>query len=142
MNIYPGYERWSTLDLLTGLIYGEGRSEVSAAKVGMGLTVRTRVLYPRWWGTDYRSVILCDKQFTCWEDHNVLEIKKAYAKHDTEWLGCWSIANNIIKGITDDAIGKPTHYHTTDCSPNWTQSMIKLCQIGKTIFYHDPSVRK
>ena len=52
-------ETLSEVTLLAGTIFGEADDQEYAGKVGVGLTVATRVKYPRWWGRNWRQVILC-----------------------------------------------------------------------------------
>lgn len=137
MNIIAGYDTWSEIDILTGTIYGEASDQPAAGKIGVGMTVRTRVLYPRWWGHNWREVALCDGQFDCWKDHNRERIEKGYRQKDHTWEVCNGIAKDVYSGQILDIIGGPTHYHKDDIFPYWGPSMTRLIQIGRHIFYRE-----
>ena len=136
---------WSELDLLTGLIFGEARSESWSGKIGVGLTVQTRVSHPgHWnWGHNWREVILCPLQFSCFNqaDPNLRALVTAQKIRDATWLECTMIAEQIYLGHVKDFVGQPTHYHRFDCSPGWNAKMSTLKKltflgtIGKHRFY-------
>ena len=140
VNLIAGYESWSEIDLLTGTIYGEASDQPTAGKIGIGMTIRTRVIYPRWWGHNWREVILLDKQFTCWQDHNRERIEKGFREKDPAWRICSGIAQDVYTGKILDTIGGPTNYHKDDTSPKWAAKMVRLAKIGRHIFYRDRSL--
>jgi N-acetylmuramoyl-L-alanine amidase len=140
MSLIAGYETWSELELLTGLIIGEARGEGMAGRIGVALTARTRAKKPCWWGKNLREVILMDRQFSCWQDHNADVIRSIREQHGTSWKNFERIAMDVYSGITIDCIGKPTHYHTINCNPKWAGQLKYLTTIGKHKFYHDPRI--
>jgi len=77
VKIITGYDTWSELELLTGVIIGETRGESTAGMIGVGITARTRTEHPGWWGRNWREVLLCDKQFSCWADLNAKVINES-----------------------------------------------------------------
>lgn len=142
MKLVQGFETWSELDILTGTIFGEARGEPTDGKIGVGLTVKTRVEHPGWWGRNWREVCLADRQFSCWADHNKDAIVEARNINSKLWKICRSVAVDIYLGIVTNGLGKPTHYHATSVAPQWTKRLVRLAQIGNHIFYHDPSIDK
>jgi len=130
-----GFESWSELDLVTGVLIGEARGETRQGREGVALTVKTRVEEPCWWGWNWREVVLCDKQFSCWEDQNVNSIIESRHKQDALWLACRQIAIDAYLGNIKDFIGRPTHYHANYVSPSWASKLTKLMQVGRHIFY-------
>ena len=142
MHIIKGYEKWSEVEILTGLIIGEARGEPIQGKVAVAITVKTRHDNPGWWGRNWREVILKPDQFSCWNDHNAVVIREAYNLKNSLWQGCLTIATNVYLGQMPDTIGKPTHYHTVDDHPEWDKNLIFLKQIGTQNFYHDPEIDK
>lgn len=132
---------WSEIDLLTGLIYGEARSETWSGKVGVGLTVQTRVSKPGFWnwGTNWRGVILAPKQFSCFNqsDPNLKALIGAKKIKGSAWRECAMVAEHIYLGRVVDFVGKPTHYHTTalDPAPAWASKIRSLGVIGNHRFY-------
>lgn len=127
----------SELDLLTCLIYGEARGESWAGKCGVALTVQTRVEHPgHWnWGENWREVILCPKQFSCFDDHNLSDMLKAYAARSVMWAECFSIAEKVYAGTMISYIGSPTHYHAMSVHPSWTSKLTFLSDVGNHKFY-------
>jgi spore germination cell wall hydrolase CwlJ-like protein len=141
VNLIAGFEAWSEIELLTGTIYGEASGETTAGKIGVGMTIRTRALNPCWWGHNWREVILLDKQFTCWADHNRARIRKGLADQDPAWKICSRVARDIYAGNIVDKIGGPTNYHEEGILPRWTRKMKRLAHIGAHIFYRDLTVQ-
>ena len=135
MKIAPGYETWSELELLTGVIVGEASGEPTAGRIGVAITVHSRVNQPCWWGRNWREVILCDKQFSCWDDHNADRIISARKENGPLWQACREIAIETYLNRIDDHIGQPTHYHATSITPPWAKKLTRLTQIGHHIFY-------
>lgn len=138
VKIYPGYENWSELDLLTALILGEAGGEIKAGQVGVALTVKTRHNNPGWWGRNWREVMLCLNQFDCWMDEHD-RILASYTQHTKEWIDCAVVAQGVYTGTTQDYLGSPTHYHEEHVHPDWAPKMKFLGQIGHHLFYRDLS---
>lgn len=135
VRLYPGYEKWSELDLLTGVIIGEARGENHEGRVGVGIVVRNRVASPGWWGRNWREVILCRHQFSCWADHNAAEIHDERRNQTALWAQVREIAADVYLGHIVDRLGGPTHYHAVGVSPSWAVGMINLGRIGGHVFY-------
>lgn len=127
---------WSELELLAGTIYGEARNQSFAGKVGVGLTIRNRVSLPRWWGRNWRQVILKPKQFSCFNpnDSNFPEIVAAKKRNGLHWQECMMIAEKIYLGHIADFVGAD-HYHRIDCYPRWRHKLQYLVTIGDHKFY-------
>jgi len=130
---------WSEIDLLTGLIFGESRSETWSGKVGVGLTVQTRVAHPGFWkwGRNWREVILSPEQFSCFNqtDSNLPAIIKGKQINDAVWQECRIVAEHIYLGRMKDFVGEPTHYHTLQIKPSWAKDLKFLGSIGNHKFY-------
>lgn len=139
MKIIEGYETWNEIDLLTGMIIGEARGESLDGQVGVALTAKTRADHPRWWGRNFREVILCKYQFSCWMDSNADVIKKAYKDKGQLWKDALRIAEAVYLRNTVDFVGMPTHYHTISILPDWAANMKRLAKVGNHIFYRDLS---
>jgi len=137
MKIVPGFENWSELDLLTGCIVGEASGEPTDGQVAVALVIRTRVEHPRWWGRNWREVILADKQFSCWQDHNAYRIIQARHSRTPAWTKAALIAHDVYIGLTQDFLDRATHYHAHDITPKWAGKMTRLDRIGDHVFYRD-----
>jgi len=135
-------DTWSEIELLTGLIIGEAADQPWAGKVGVGLTVQTRVDHPgHWhWGRNWREVILASRQFSCFENQkNLARIRRVRKKQTDSWKECAIIAEAIYHRRIDNHIGTPTHYHRYDCDPTWDDDpniMKYLGKIGDHLFYN------
>lgn len=143
VKIYSGYEDWSDLDILTAVILGEAGGEKRAGQVSVGLTVRTRVKNPAWWGGTWREVMLGRSQFSCWMFEKV-RIADAKASQTTEWKDCRSVAGLFLpeesgKPEVSDFLGNPTHYHAKGIYPSWPMKdgMKFLGQVGGHLFFSD-----
>jgi len=139
LKLNPGYETWSELDLLAGVVVGEARGESYAGRLGVALTVKGRVDNPRWWGRNWREVILRTKQFSCWDDHNAATICQERAKNSIIWKDCRSVAIDVYLGLVEDRLGGPTHYHAKSIKPKWAKGMTCIGQVGGHVFYRDLS---
>jgi len=134
------FQTWSELDLLTGVIFGEARGEDWNAKVGVGLTIRTRAEHPgHWgWGLNYRAIILRPKQFSCFNqgDPNLMKIIEA-DRASTVWQECRMVAEAIYLGRIVDFVGGPTHYHSASMKrlPRWAKKIKRIGRFGGLIFY-------
>ena len=146
MKIIEGYETWSELDLLTGVIIGEARGESTAGMIGVGLTVKTRAENPKWWGRNWREVILRCKersdgklifQFSCWQDLNANVIRECYRQRNALWKTVRAIALSVYSGDLTDTLGGPTHYHAATVFPDWASGMERLSAVGNHIFYRE-----
>lgn len=129
---------WSEVQLLAGCIYGEARSEPWAGKMGVGLTVRNRVLNPGFWnwGKNWREVLLRSRQFSCFNpgNPNLPRMVKAKKRNDLLWQKCMMIAEKIYLGHIEDFVGAD-HYHRIDCYPQWRHKLEYLLTIGDHKFY-------
>lgn len=144
MKLIEGFETWSELDILTGTIFGEARGEPAEGKIGVGLTIQTRVNHPGWWGRNWREVCLADRQFTCWTDRNTDVIIRARKDKTPDWTSCRIMAIDIYLGHIKDYLGEPTHYYNPKLieggTPQWEKRMIRLTEIGNHVFLHDPTI--
>lgn len=140
MKLVEGFEEWSEVELLAGTIIGEARSEPWNSKVGVGLVVRTRVFDTRWWGRNWREVILANAQFDCWRptDPNRDWIIKHRAQNDDTWQECMLIAEAVYLNQIDDRY-HATHYHADYVTPYWKNDpkMTFLFKHGKHLFYRE-----
>ena len=119
---------------LARTVYGEARGETLDGKIAVAWTVRNRVERPRWWGRTYNEVCLKPKQFSCWDDHNRLEMMEADAA-DPLFADCLYAALGAITGHIADPTCGATHYHASNVSPPWADGQTCTCIIGHHVFY-------
>ena len=136
------FAKWSELELLSAVIWAEAEGEPYAGKVGVGLTVQTRVRHPgHWnWGRNWREVILKPRQFSCfnlWSRRRSEIMTLPVVDHGSAYQESCVISEIVYLGRMRDYIGEPTHYHRFDVVPDWADdpSMHRLCRIGDHIFY-------
>ena len=144
MKITP-FSRYSDVELLTMLLIGEAEGEPWESKVGVGLTVRDRVLArKKYFGIGWHGVMLAVTrngfpQFSCFESKNRIKtmISKWRSK-DKIWQEHYGIAINIYLGLVEDFVGNPLYYHSTSFKPHgWWLRLKKLGRFGNHIFYSE-----
>jgi len=144
-SLIQGFEHWSELDLLTATILGEAEGEPWGGKAGVAITIKTRVDHPRWWGRNWREVILRAThdgiaQFECWtKPHRIerMELGRERGCDDKIWEQCRQIAIFCYLGKIQDRLGCPTHYCRIDAKPAWKEKLKFLGQIGHHLFYSE-----
>jgi hypothetical protein len=61
------------------------------------------------------------------------------------WDRARRIAERALSGVRLADIGKATHFHTTECQPDWGPQMLRVAQVGLHVFYrfnpHAPASR-
>ena len=131
---------YGRLNLLTALIWGEGRGERIEGKLAIGCCVRNRVNDKRWPNT-YEEVILQDKQFSCFnlEDQNHHSVLNALLPSqkwkDPVWRECRWAAYAVIDNWVRDVTHGANHYNTTGCDPAWDDDMVLTVVIGGHEFF-------
>ncbi len=126
----------TTFLTLARTVYGEARGETLDGKIAVAWTVRNRVERPRWWGKTYNEVCLKPRQFSCWDDHNRLEMMEADAA-DPVFADCLYAALGAITGHIADPTDASTHYHASSIHPGWARGHTSVATIGGHIFYND-----
>lgn len=48
------------------------------------------------------------------------------------------IANQVLSGMVDEAVGTATHYHTDYVDPYWRSTLVEITKIGQHVFYKWP----
>jgi hypothetical protein len=131
------------LALLTTLLGREAGNQGDDAILAVGWTVRNRVVRPRWWGTDWQSVILCKWQYSSMlgpkEDPNL----QKYTHLAVEpWARCLSIAQIVYNAIGADPTLGATHYFDRSLDggphvPTWAtdQSTTHTLDLGAFHFF-------
>jgi len=128
---------YSDLELLTCLVVGEAANQPWAGKVGVAYTAYVRTQHPgHWhWGHNWREVILCKNQFSCFFDHNLNRIIEQREQHSAIWQECYMVAYSVYLELVSSYIGEPTHYHTLSVQPYWANDLRYLMTIGDHKFY-------
>lgn len=147
-ELRPFVEPASDAQIVALVLFGEARSEPVQGIIGVGCVIRNRVRKPGWWGTDFKSVCLAPKQFSCLFPAggaaNYARVL-AFAKKlqdgtqitNARERQCVWIAHGIVGDYVIDATKGSTHYHTlaTIPRPTWTNGHPPTVQIASHVFY-------
>lgn len=141
-------ETQSELNLLQCLVYGESRGQPLEGMAAVAWVVRNRVEHPKWWGKDWKSVILRhDKkdpptfQFSCFNssDANLKKIIKGIRlgklMSDQTWKTCRLIAFGVMYGWLPDYSKGSNHYCHVDLNPYWIKDQTPKVTICDHKFY-------
>lgn len=132
-------------ELLARQGYGEARGELIRGILAVMHVALNRAKAPGWWGEDLQSVLLCRKQFSCFnEDDPNCRVLAMMDKSNAPpgMTVCRTLADLVIDGLTLDPTGGATSYHTVDkppwanqWPPSWAAKMKQTCTIGHHVFY-------
>jgi cell wall hydrolase len=133
------YENYNDRDLLALCIWREARGESYDAKFAVGCSIRNRVQHPRWWGRDWRSVILDPWQYSSFNSNDP-NSKKFPAPLDEPSFGdSERAANAVMSGIPDTTGGAVSYFDRSLDSdpPEWAVSpeFVHSGDIGHFHFY-------
>ena len=126
--------------LLALTLWREARGEIVDAKKAVGCCIRNRVRNPRWWGTDYSSVMTKRWQFsslTAAGDPNLIQWPNPI---DTAWQACMQIADDVYNDVLVDTTNGATSYYDKSLDgnpPTWATdgSLAHKCDIGNFHFF-------
>ena len=123
------------LDCLTQAIYFEARGESPAGQAAVAQVVLNRVRkagFPKSvCGVVFQGSARgtgCQFSFTCDGSMNRTRERQA-------WSQARRIATRALAGAVMTAVGDATHFHTVHVSPNWSQDLREVAQVGLHIFY-------
>lgn len=127
--------RLRAVDCLTQAIYYEAASEGVEGGRAVAQVVLNRVRHPAYPNTVCGVVYQgssrstgCQFTFTC--DGSLLRQPAAYL-----WARSHAIAVEALAGRVYAPVGYATHYHADYVVPYWADSLEKMVQIGRHIFY-------
>jgi len=137
------FNELSDIELLTLCIYGESRGEGLDGMLGVGSVVFNRAKKPCWWGHDIKSVILKDRQFSCFneDDPNVEGLGTIARSFNASVMflpvlrRCYWIAKGLLEGYLASNVLDANHYNTTGVDPAWDDKMKLIRTIGKHEFF-------
>ena len=127
--------RMRAVDCLTQAIYYEGASEGVEGGRAIAQVVLNRVRHPAYpasvCGVIYQGserTTGCQFSFTC--DGSLRRIPVPYL-----WERSRRIAVDALAGSVFAPVGHATHYHADYVLPYWADSLDKMVQLGRHIFY-------
>jgi len=117
------YDNYSDEQLLALVIWRESQNQPFAAKFGVGCSIRNRVQHPRWWGRDYRSVILDPWQYSSF-NANDPNSNKFPSATSPGYADCVEAAQNVLRGLPDNTKGAVSYFdRSLDTNPpKWSVS--------------------
>jgi hypothetical protein len=127
-------KRRADLECLTDAVYYEARSEDQRGQYAVAQVVLNRVKHPAFpksvcgvvfQGAGHRG---CQFSFTC-------DGSMRHGREEAAWDRARHVAARALAGVVVANIGRATHYHTTDVSPFWAPSMLRVAQVGVHVFY-------
>ena len=122
------------LDCLTQAVYFEARGETPRGQAAVAQVVLNRVANPSFpksvCGVVFQRAAThgCQFSFAC--DGSMRHGREAAA-----WDRARRIAERALSGVVLADVGKATHFHTTDCQPDWGPQMLRVAQVGLHVFY-------
>lgn len=132
------YGAWE-YSLLALCIWREARGESYQGKLGVGWSIRNRVMTPKaWWGNDYEDVILKPWQYSSFNQNDPNSGKfPGNPKTDTAWSECMAVAETVYTEAAPDPTNGATHYHVAsmDPKPTWALTAQFKVQLGNHLFY-------
>ena len=114
-------------------VWREARGEPYAGKLAVAFSIRNRVNKPRWWGHDWRSVILKPFQYSSF-NVNDPNSKLFPGVDDKAWQECLAAVGAVMSGRLEDNTGGATHYCTLDSNPPWWATATPTVVIGNHKF--------
>jgi hypothetical protein len=127
--------RLRAVDCLTQAVYYEAASEGVEGGRAVAQVVLNRARHPAYpntvCGVVYQGSTRatgCQFTFTC--DGSLLRPPSAYL-----WARSANIAQEALAGRVYAQVGYATHYHADYVLPYWADSLDKLVQVGRHIFY-------
>jgi len=122
------------VDVVARTLWGEARGEGAQGMYAVANVIANRVARPGWWGTDWRSVCLSPRQFSCWNLGDPNRVKLiGVTEADPEFRQALAIARSAVAGTLEDITGGATHYAARSIENPW--GLRPVADIGGHIFY-------
>ena len=126
-------------------LYFEARSEGWRGMLAVGVVIKNRVRHPKYpetvcavvrQGQYMNGNPIRDKcQFSFWCDGKPEKIDDENA-----WVAAGETSRLLMSTyIIIEGMERVTHYHANYVSPKWSKYHIRIIEIGKHIFYEEPS---
>jgi len=131
--------------LLPLVLWREARNQPYDAMLAVAWVVKNRVASPKWWGSDFPSVILKHYkgiyQFTSFDDRDPNAAEFPHGP-EPEWDQCLAAAAAAFTGNAPDPTQGATHYFDKSLDANppaWAKSgtMIHTADVGDFHFYRE-----
>lgn len=128
------YNQLNDQEMLGLCIYREARGEGMLGKQGVGCVVRNRIAANKFFGHDWRSVILKPYQFSSFNSTDVNSVKWP-DDDEADWLDCLDAASQVINGSDDPTFGALYYFSPplTEAPHAWGPVMITV-KVGRLTF--------
>jgi spore germination cell wall hydrolase CwlJ-like protein len=121
------------MDVFAKTVYGEARGETWRGKIAVAWVIKNRLMSKKW-GTNYVSVCLAPRQFSCWNKDDVNYARIKAVTFDNEDLQkCLAAAAAAHFSIELDPTRGALHYAAERITPNWASN--DYITIGGHKFY-------
>jgi hypothetical protein len=136
MNPCP-YSQLSDLELCSLCVWREARGEGLLGKRGVAHCIKNRSDKPSWWGHDVRSVILCKRQFSSFNEADP-NSGKWPANNDSFYSDSLTICEDVlVNGEEDITNGATSYYDISIAPPYWAVdgSNVLTLAVGRFKFF-------
>ena len=120
--------------ILARMLFGEARNCTELEKVAVAYTTLNRIDDGKKWnGETLREVILCPKQYSCFNENNPnrKELMNPEKYDKSSFEDCLRIARGVLEGKYQDPTNGATHYFNPKlANPSWARSR-SMKKIGK-----------
>ena len=123
------------LECLTQAAYYEARGEGRDGMQAVTQVVLNRVRHPAFpksvCGVVFQGAgrrVGCQFSFTC-------DGSMRGGVNRGAWDRARDVASKALSGTVYAAVGKATHFHTTNVSPSWRNALVRVNQVGNHLFY-------
>jgi spore germination cell wall hydrolase CwlJ-like protein len=133
----PSMRAYSYEEILTAIcIWREARGESREAMVAVAWTIRNRAEHPKWWGTEYVSVVTRKWQFSSMSAPGDVQLIKYPQITDPVFPVCLEVASTVMDDQEPDPAGGSTSYYDDSIAPPpWATPERFACKIGRLNFY-------
>lgn len=132
--------------LLTSIIFLRTRDDIKQARIGVGCVIRNRVNNSRWWGKNYKQVILPLAEFYKLSEKEEFDFLYPIESDVNEkWNECYLIADGILNNsIPDNTFNSDFFFLNSEKLPEWLRWRVKkkqeslrwyVCTLGNIQFF-------
>jgi N-acetylmuramoyl-L-alanine amidase len=115
-------------------IYHEAGNQSKTGKMAVGIVTLNRVNHPSLFGDTVERVVKEPRQFSWYNNKVVPKPKNQKAWQESLYVAHLLLTNPNKLAIIDK-LRDATHYHATYVKPKWSESLVRVAQIGDHVFY-------
>jgi N-acetylmuramoyl-L-alanine amidase len=115
-------------------VWREARGESAQCQEMVAKSILRRVELKGWWGSTVLDVVTHQYQYSSMTIKGDANLIKWPLKSDTMWDQILTICSEALSG-SRGATEADSYYDTSIPAPKWTIGAVRICQIGRIIFY-------